>query len=216
VTYLGLDPGVTGGIAAISNGIALAFKMPETDRDILDLLRAVAPVQGQARAVIEKVNPGVFARPGHERKMGVVSAFTFGGGYRALKMALTACDIPYDEALPVKWQNALSCRSKGNKNITKARAQQLFPQVKKVTHAIADALLIAEYCRRLHSGAALPATPAQQELFHGKEEEIRDALKEFRDEAEDAHPRPHPAQTPTVVPARNGRPRHRRHRESRA
>jgi hypothetical protein len=38
--------------------------------------------------------------------------------------------------------------SKGDKNVTKRRAQQLFPQL-KVTHAIADALLIAEYGRRV-------------------------------------------------------------------
>lgn len=171
MTYIGIDPGVSGGIAAISNGIALAWKMPETDRDIVDLLRAVAPVRGEARAMVEKVNPGVFARPGQERKMGVVSAFTFGGNYRALKMALTACDIPYDEVLPVKWQTALGCRSHGDKNITKARAQQLFPEYPRITHAVADALLLAEHCRRLHSGQAVTATPAQQGLFNGKEDE---------------------------------------------
>jgi hypothetical protein len=37
--------------------------------------------------------------------------------------------------------------SAGNKNVTKTRAAQLFPGV-KMTHAIADALLIAEYGRR--------------------------------------------------------------------
>jgi hypothetical protein len=34
--------------------------------------------------------------------------------------------------------------TKGNKNITKQKAQELFPGI-KVTHAIADALLIATY-----------------------------------------------------------------------
>jgi hypothetical protein len=59
-----------------------------------------------------------------------------------------AAGIPYDLVLPVKWQTAMSCRTKGDKNVSKARAQQLFPDV-KVTHAIADALLIAEFCRRV-------------------------------------------------------------------
>lgn len=168
--YIGIDPGASGGIAMIDDRSAefvLAWKMPATDCDILALLENVIFYDGQrgvVHAVIEKVNPGVFGRPG--AKMGVVSAFTFGGGYRALKMALAACRIPYDEALPMKWQTAMQCRSKGDKNITKARAQALFPQI-KVTHAIADALLIAEFCRRLHSGAA-PARPAQKGLFDGE------------------------------------------------
>ena len=33
-----------------------------------------------------------------------------------------------------------------DKNVTKNRAQQLWPTI-KVTHAIADALLLGEYCR---------------------------------------------------------------------
>jgi hypothetical protein len=45
------------------------------------------------------------------------------------------------------WQGALECLSGGSKNVTKLRAQQLFPG-EKVTHGSADALLIAEYGRR--------------------------------------------------------------------
>jgi hypothetical protein len=37
--------------------------------------------------------------------------------------------------------------SKGDKNVTKRKAQELFPSL-KITHATADALLIAEYLRR--------------------------------------------------------------------
>jgi hypothetical protein len=84
--------------------------------------------------------------------MGVSGAFNYGRGYGAMAMALQACGIPYDIVPPAKWQGALSCRSGGEKNITKRRAEQLFP-AQKVTHAIADALLLAEYCRRVHQGA---------------------------------------------------------------
>lgn len=149
--FVGVDPGVSGGIAIIDSAgnPVLVTKMPETDRDVFNTF-TIDGVRYQARAVLEKVNPGVFGRPG--AKMGVVSAFTFGGNYRALKMALTAADIPFDEVLPVKWQTVMGCRSGGDKNITKARAQQLFPKV-KVTHAIADALLLAEYGRRAERGS---------------------------------------------------------------
>lgn len=56
--------------------------------------------------------------------------------------------IPFDEVAPVKWQTAMQCRTGGDKNISKRRASELFPGV-RLTHAIADALLLAEYARRL-------------------------------------------------------------------
>ena len=159
--FIGIDPGASGGIAALreDRSIVTAARMPETDKDILDLLRALA---AESRAVengfalIERVHAGVFAQ---NRKMGVVSAFSFGGIYRALKMALTAAEIPYDEVTPLKWQTALGCRSRGDKNITKAKAQELFPILPsglRITHATADSLLLAEYnwrVNRLTKGA---------------------------------------------------------------
>ncbi len=148
--FIGIDPGVSGGIAVLNeNGDPKgAFKMPETRRDTLEALRAVRASLMPVRAMVERVNPGVFGR-GKVGKMGAVSAFTFGRNVERVLMALEAADIPYDEVLPVKWQTELGCRSRGDKNVTKARAQALFPVGVKVTHATADALLIAEYCRRV-------------------------------------------------------------------
>lgn len=136
--FIGVDVGVNGGIAMIDeNGVvAFALKMPPTDADVLALL---PPAPIETRAVLEKVRSSP--------QMGVVSAFTFGRNYGACRMALTAAGIPFDEVSPVMWQRRMECLSGGDKNITKARAQQLFPGV-PVTHVIADALLLAEYCRR--------------------------------------------------------------------
>jgi len=157
--YIGIDPGVSGGVAVIVGReiVTRAFSTL-TDRDVIDLLEGYNPsvfqAWGGSHAVIERVNAGVFTIG---RRMGVVSAFTFGKSYGKLLMALTAAHIPFDEVQPVKWQTVMGCRSRGDKNVTKARAQQLFPQL-KVTHAIADALLIAEFCRRTHADASLEAT----------------------------------------------------------
>lgn len=59
--YLGLDPGVSGGIAVIrSDGTVVdVFKMPETPRDVLEVLAAV---DSPRRAILEKV--AAFAPPG--------------------------------------------------------------------------------------------------------------------------------------------------------
>jgi len=83
----------------------------------------------------------------YSTQMGVKSAFTFGEGYGRLQMALTALGIPYERVRPAAWQKAIGCMTKGDKNVSKRKAQELFPDL-KVTHAIADALLIAEYNRR--------------------------------------------------------------------
>jgi hypothetical protein len=63
---------------------------------------------------------------------------------------LTGEEFPFEEVSPQKWQKAMGCMTKGDKNVSKAKAQQLFPQL-KITHAIADALLIAEYARRTYN-----------------------------------------------------------------
>ena len=145
--FVGVDVGAAGGIAVIDQHgrVLKAVKMPSTDQDLLDILcwptREMPLVP--CRAMLEKVH----ATP----QMGVVSAFTFGGSYRACRMALTAARLPFDEVSPMKWQHKLECLSGGDKNLLKQRAQQLFPD-EVVTLYIADALLLAEYCRRLHLG----------------------------------------------------------------
>ena len=141
--YIGIDPGLSGGIAKLKeDGTVLVIeKMPPTDLDVYDALAALDC--GPEKAMLERVS----ASP----QMGVTSAFTFGKGYGGLRMALTASGIPFDEVTPQRWQKAMQCLTKGDKNVSKRRAQQLFPQV-KVTHYLADALLIAEYCRRFHLG----------------------------------------------------------------
>jgi len=154
--YIGIDPGVSGGIAALSDGgqVIDYCKMPATDRDLFDTLHELqerANIEGPARAVLERVHAGVFGH-GKAGKMGVTSAFTFGRGYGALLMALAAVEIPFDQVMPAQWQAALGCRSMGDKNVTKRRAQQLFPAL-TITHAVADALLLAEFCRRVDRGS---------------------------------------------------------------
>jgi hypothetical protein len=64
-------------------------------------------------------------------------------------MALTAAAIPFTRVRPQVWQKELGCLTKGDKNISKRKAQELFPSM-KVTHATADSLLIATYGTKQH------------------------------------------------------------------
>jgi hypothetical protein len=138
MNYVGIDPGKDGGFAALSEegNLIEAVKMPATPATILAWLRRY---RGQ-RALLEFVRSSP--------QMGVVSVFTFGRGLGALEMALTAAGVPYHTVLPRVWQDRLECRSGGDKNITKARAIALYGSPDfKITHATADAILIAHYCR---------------------------------------------------------------------
>jgi len=139
VIFIGIDPGKSGGIAVLDpQGTPLATtKMLETERDLWAWLQQF----DDARATIELVH----AMP----KQGVTSTFTFGRSYGFLRGLLVALTIPFEEVRPQRWQKELGCTSKGDKNVTKQKAQQLWPEL-RVTHAIADALLIAEYGRRTH------------------------------------------------------------------
>jgi hypothetical protein len=143
VNYIGIDPGRSGGIAIITEYTVHFCKLSETERDIADWLfqRTHVGVFGGQRALLEKVH----SMP----KQGVASTFTFGTNYGFLRGLLTGLKISFDDVTPQRWQKAMGCLTHGDKNLSKAKAQQLFPEL-KITHATADALLIAEYCRRIN------------------------------------------------------------------
>lgn len=147
-TIIGIDPGQSGGIAIHRLGNPIeAHKMPATDLDLFDLIDGQTP-ETRVLCYVEKVGP--------TPQMGRSSAFKFGKGYGAISMACVAAGVRVEFVTPQKWQKALGMKSVGGKigtndtakkNRNKAKAQELFPEI-KITHAIADALLIAEYGRR--------------------------------------------------------------------
>lgn len=148
--FIGIDPGVSGGIAKITDErVIFACPTPDRHEDILRLLyrsKDGIPMFG----AIEHV----WSQPG----WGHSASFRFGVSFGTLRMALSAREISHTLVLPRTWQNALGVKyppkvtSTVKKNITKARAQELFPAT-RVTHAIADALLLAEYARRVYGRA---------------------------------------------------------------
>ena len=142
-TILGIDPGMSGGMAIIgidSGQIIQVEKFKDkTLHDIAEVMDEWKEGFEIKLAMLELVH----SMP----KQGVSSTFKFGTSYGFLMGLLTALKVPYEQVTPQKWQKFLSCQSGGNKNVTKAKAQELWP-AEKITHAIADAMLIAEYGRR--------------------------------------------------------------------
>jgi hypothetical protein len=139
-TFMGIDPGQSGGIAIIfENGKAEVTKMPETERDVFDIIHEYTYLD--LFCMLEKVH----AMPGQ----GVTSMFKFGQGYGFIRGCLISLDIPFDDVTPQKWQKHIGCLTGGDKNVSKSKAQQLYPYL-KITHATADALLIARYAMEIY------------------------------------------------------------------
>ena len=153
--YIGVELGASGGVAAIGDEV-LTAQMPATERDVWDWFdnddfKPYNTGEPAGVAIIEKVQ-GYIGSPTVGSSM-----FKFGMSYGGLRMALIAAKIPFEEITPQTWQKALSIPARKKtesktdwKNRLKALAQQLFPRL-KVTLATADALLLAEFCKRRHN-----------------------------------------------------------------
>ena len=142
---IGIDVGKNGAIAWTTLGDTLVEKMPETTKDLWDLIDGIAKDAHRNLEVPHCYLEQVSSSP----QMGVVSAFSFGNGFGHLEMALTAAGIAFTKVRPQVWMKHLGCMTKGDKNVTKRMAQQLYPDI-KITHANADALLIHEYGKQIH------------------------------------------------------------------
>ena len=144
---IAIDPGKHGGIVVYdvnNKRVIECVQMPETPLDILSFLSIYS---NNSVCYLEKVG-GI---PGSG---GANSMFNFGKGFGYLEMALLCKKIKTIEVTPQKWQKALQLGNKGNmstsewKNKLKQRAQQLFPNIGKITLSTSDALLILEYARK--------------------------------------------------------------------
>ena len=174
ISVCGIDPGAEGGIAikyAKDDVVVLNMKN-KTEVDVWEwFLNQKTPDV----IYIEKVN----AMP----KQGVSSVWKFAQNYGMLRGFIIARGISLIDVMPNKWQSAIpgvkltekqkkdiakeaekvpkekqaakkkSMEYKQKKNNAKACAQLLFPQIEGITHAISDALLIAEFGYREQQNA---------------------------------------------------------------
>lgn len=153
---IGIDPGLSGGIVCLGagGGVVEVRKMPSTPYDILECLRRFSPsgglFGGSCVCYLEKVGTGL---PGQSSK----ATATFARHNGHLEMALLSLGIKTVEVTPQKWQKHYQLGRSADfskaewKNRLKSCAQQLFPR-ERVTLAVADALLIAEYGRHMEMG----------------------------------------------------------------
>jgi len=151
---MGLDPGTQGGVAVLQGDGGAAYvgvfkpSMP-AEAAVNVIARAFAWLRA-CRGNVCYFEHQQFRRGDKEKAKGISSFMRATG---ILQGALIALGAELRYPTPQMWQAYMECLSGGNKNVTKRRAQQLFPG-EKITHATADALLIAEYGRRRLSATA--------------------------------------------------------------
>jgi crossover junction endodeoxyribonuclease RuvC len=154
-TIIAIDPGLSGGVAVQWFGKRNCWAMPETQGDLLALVREIREAALAERCevvcVLEQVSGFAGrAQPGS-------SMFRFGEHFGFIKGVVQALGIRLVLVRPQVWQKgfglgtASACRTKSEwKNKLKAEAQRRFPQL-NVTLKTADALLMLDYAVRAQS-----------------------------------------------------------------
>lgn len=152
-TIVGIDPGKNGGIVfMIPNFDPQLNKIPETSSDLIDCFTNWNLKLDNSVVFLEKVHAGP--------KMGSSAAFKFGKGVGVLEGVIACLGLSLELVSPQKWQSKMGVLSSGRglgqgdtakKKRNREKARQLFPGL-EITNATADALLIAEYGRRLLAG----------------------------------------------------------------
>ena len=164
--YIGIDPGITGAIAAISKkkkSHVDKIKIFDTPVDIIkkgkSIKKEYLPVEmaNRIRIIINKYgveNCHIAIEKVHSMpKQGVASTFSFGRGYGIWLGIIATLHISFSNPTPQAWKKEMM-RGMSDKDAARIRAQELFPKCAtklslKKHIGRADALLIAEYARRM-------------------------------------------------------------------
>ena len=164
--FVGVDPGKEGAIAGLDQAgdfiqvepIPLVSSAKGRDEfDLPGIVKILAPLKTfpGVFVTIEKLHP-------LPRKMGGSAANFARGLSRGWEWMLVALSIPYLLASPQTWQRVMLAGTPGDDTGQRAilAAKRLFPGVdlhrtdrsRKDSDGMADALLIAEFGRRVHMG----------------------------------------------------------------
>lgn len=142
--YLGIDPGKDGAIGAITERGPGVITIPKTDVDTYRLLEATCDLyQFDIVIVLERI----LMSPEMSKWKGIQKLV---GNFHLLRGFLIALGVSFEALTPRQWRGELGLAGV-DKHTLFARAQEIFPNV-KITKSNADAMLMAEVCRRRNVG----------------------------------------------------------------
>ena len=144
--YIGIDPGAGGGIAVIDKEDSIkAYKCPQSSEDmalLFEVLIGDTPPEN-IRLLMERV----WARPTNA----VRAAFSYGVNYGQWLGVASSHEIKMNTVIPTEWIRWIGC-PKALKSVIRKRwlnekAQELYPEIKRVTLKTSDAILITKYAK---------------------------------------------------------------------
>lgn len=150
MNYIGIDPGLHGGLAGVNESSVILEPMPVSGGEI-DAHGVCVWLDGVHASLvcIEKVH----AMP----KQGVASTFKFGKGYGTILGVCAAMNICVELVTPQAWKAVVLAGTTKDKDAAIAWCNRAFPMTSlipqgcRVPHdGLADALCIAEYARRTY------------------------------------------------------------------
>ncbi len=157
MSFLGIDPGLSGALCRYSSGSIIVFDVPTIERKVgksvkrqLDMHQLAAWLDlhkaGVEIAVIELV--------GSMPAQGVTSAFNFGFTTGALQMAVAAAGIPMFMVAPAVWKRHFGLLGQ-DKDASRQAASRLLPNAAgnwplKKHDGRAEAALLALYVATLY------------------------------------------------------------------
>lgn len=161
--YVGIDPGLDGGIAIIGESQVFLYDIPTINEKTKKGYRRRYDIQGICNIfrseILKHAREEVFVILEKAQPMpaqGVTSMFSTGFGFGIYQGILSAFSVPYEIIHSKKWQKIFSIAGD-----TKAKSfevsQRLFPDLEFVTKrgriltGRCDSILLAEYGRRLYS-----------------------------------------------------------------
>lgn len=161
VGWLGLDPGLYSGaiglIVSTGDVISIANNESGERQSIIDPRQHefLAGLGFPVVAFVEQMTPIMFRKnkeTGEKERVSPDSSLMRSAG--AFQCALECYRIPYRTVRASTWQGLMGCRSGGKKIVTRDRARALYGDRHRgpITHRNADALLMADCCRRIMLG----------------------------------------------------------------
>jgi Holliday junction resolvasome RuvABC endonuclease subunit len=177
--YMGIDPGQSGAIAYVSDGMLLdVVDMPTIDKEISPaLLTQMVRMHVVAAVAVEKV----WAAPTQGRTQGAQTSFKFGKAHGMVLGAAGALLVPLYEPTPQKWKKTFGLNA--DKERSRALATKLFPdraelfKFKKNADR-AEAALIALWCERQHQPSNYADGDGAPERVPGLRLRLRDSDRE--------------------------------------
>ena len=142
--YIGIDPGMSGGLCVIEDDFIKAYACPRNIQDMA-LLFAMAISVNETKTVVAYIEK-VWARPTD----GKSSIWKFAENYGTWKGIAGAYEIDLQTVSPQMWMKHFETpkmEKSARKRYLRDKARSMYPDLKKVSLKTADAILIATYAK---------------------------------------------------------------------